>query len=43
VSTATRRESPPFLDAEPPPWAIQSLATVLLLLFACGIAIVFVV
>jgi len=33
----TGPESPaPFLDADPPPWAVRSLATILLLLFSVG-------
>ena len=33
----------PFLDADPPPWAARSLATILLLLFGAGAAAVAVV
>ena len=40
----TGPESPaPFLDADPPPWAVRSLATILLLLFAVGVVSLFVV
>ena len=31
---ATGQTPPPFLDADPPPWAARSFATILLLLFA---------
>ena len=43
MSTAPRLEPPPFLDPEPPPWAVRALATILLLLFAGGLVAVFVV
>jgi membrane fusion protein len=40
----TGSESPaPFLDADPPPWAVRSLATILLLLFAVAVVALFVV
>jgi len=41
--TTSRSDLPPFLDDEPPPWAMRSLSTVLLLLFACAVAAVFLV
>ena len=42
--TMTGPESPaPFLDADPPPWAVRSLATILLLLFAVAVVALFVV
>ena len=43
MTTTTRHDPPPFLDPEPPPWAMRSLATVLLLLFAGAAAAVFAV
>ena len=43
MSTAPHLEPPPFLDPEPPPWAVRALATILLLLFAGGLVAVFVV
>ena len=40
----TGPESPaPFLDADPPPWAVRSLATILLLLFVVAVVALFVV
>jgi len=40
----TEPESPPpFLDADPPPWAVRSLATILLLLFSISVVALFVV
>jgi multidrug efflux pump subunit AcrA (membrane-fusion protein) len=40
----TGPEAPaPFLDADPPPWAVRALATILLLLFAVGVVALFVV
>lgn len=33
----------PFLDADPPPWAVRALATILLLLFVIGMVALFVV
>jgi membrane fusion protein len=33
----------PFLDADPPPWAVRSFATILLLLFVVGMVALFVV
>ena len=37
------RPPAPFLDADPPPWAVRSFATILLLLFVVGIVALFVV
>jgi len=40
----TGPEAPaPFLDADPPPWAVRALATILLLLFAVAVVALFVV
>jgi membrane fusion protein len=36
-------QPPPFLDADPPPWAVRAFATILLLLFVIGIVALFVV
>jgi membrane fusion protein len=41
--TSGPEASAPFLDADPPPWAVRSLATILLLLFAVGVVALFVV
>jgi len=43
VTTRFRPTPPPFLDSEPPPWAMRALATILLLLFAAGVAAIFIV
>lgn len=43
MSTAARRDTQPFLDQDPPPWAVRTLATVLLLLFATAVVAIFVV
>ena len=43
MSTPASRDSQPFLDPEPPPWAVRALATILLLLFVVGAVAVFVV
>jgi len=43
MSTRSSRDSQPFLDQDPPPWAVRALASILLLLFAAGAVAVFVV
>jgi len=43
MTTASRRESPPFLDSAPPPWTVRALAVVLLLLFVGGLVAIFAV
>ena len=43
MTSASRRESSPFLDSTPPPWTIRALGTVLLLLFAGGVVAIFAV
>ena len=43
MSTRSSRDSQPFLDQDPPPWAVRALASILLLLFAAAAVAVFVV
>jgi len=43
MTTTPPTETPPFLDTDPPPWAVRALSVVLVALFAVGIVALFLV